>query len=62
MVVSVHVEFPTGDTLADTSRKMKVDAFRQAKGRDRTLESAFLHSEIPQCADHHVAADARKAV
>jgi hypothetical protein len=62
VVVSVNVEFPTGNASADTSRKMNVNGFRQAKGVDRTLESAFVDSQVPQCSDHHVSADAREAV
>ena len=60
--MSMNVEFPTGNALADTARKVEVDGFRQAKVCDRRLESAFLNSEVPNSGDYHVSADAGEAV
>ena len=48
--MSVNVEFPTGNALADTSRKMEVDGFRQAKGGDRTSGKCFPQLRGPEVA------------
>ena len=62
VTVSVNVEFPTGNALADTSRKMKMDGFRQAERNERALENAFLDSKVSEGCYRHVSADAGKAV
>jgi len=62
MPVGVDMKFRAGDVLLGPGGEVGVDLFAEIEGGEGVMEGLFLNSQASEGANHHVAADPRKAV